>query len=317
MNLLLLGLPGIILDKRLKQIFPQVSIYAAAEEADVGDVIEQVEIIHAFRISDDLVKRASRLQWFHTPSTGVDKIISLPSLDEKVVITSGFGSHGPQVADTAFLMMLALSRNLPEIFRNQQKKVWRQWPAMGLENKHVAILGVGVIGQEIARRCKAFDMTVHGITRRKRKIEFVDYSYATEELAEAVRKADFFIIAAPITPQTRRMVDATVLSAMKPSSFLINLGRGAIVDEEALIRFLKENKIAGAALDTFITEPLPLDHPFWEMSNVIVTPHISGMGDSAYERGMRIFEENLRRFLKGERQNLINYVQRNQDQSNR
>ena len=101
---------------------------------------------------------------------------------------------------------------------------------------------------------------------------------------------------------------------MKPSSFLINLGRGAIVNEEALINILKENKIAGAALDTFVTEPLPLDHPFWEMRNVIITPHITGMGDSAYERGMRIFEENLRNILKGERRNLLNYIQRNQDQ---
>ncbi|MEW6672549.1 MAG: D-2-hydroxyacid dehydrogenase [Thermodesulfobacteriota bacterium] len=309
-HLLLIGLPGVLFEKPLKQMFPDISIHAADTETAAGDFVKHAEIIHAFKVSDDLIQRASQLEWIHTPSTGVDKIVSLPSLAEKVIITSGHGSHGPQVADAAFLMMLALSRNLPEILRNQQNKLWRQWPAPGLENKHVGILGVGVIGKEIARRCKAFGMTVHGITRRKRAIEFVDYSYGVEDLIEAVPKIDFFIIAAPITPQTRRMVNAKVLAAMKPSSYLINLGRGAIVDEESLIRTLQENKIAGAALDTFATEPLPAGHPFWEMQNVIVTPHVSGMGDSAYKRGMEIFEENLRRFLEGERLNLINYIKR-------
>jgi len=309
-RLLLLGLPGILLEKQLRQSFPEVVIHAARDESGIGDAIEKTDIIHTFKISDGLIKKAVHLKWIHTPSTGVDKIVGLQSLGKEVMITSGYGSHGPQVADTAFLMMLALSRNLPEIFRNQQKKIWRQWPGIGLEHKQVAILGVGIIGQEIARKCKCFDMTVHGITRTKRKIEFVDYSYGPDELSQAVRKADYFIIAAPITPQTRRMVSTEVLSAMKPTAFLVNLGRGAIVDEQALLQTLKAGNIAGAALDTFVTEPLPAEHPFWEMKNVIVTSHISGMGDSAYQRGLKIFEENLKRFLRGEKRDFINYIER-------
>ena len=239
----------------------------------------------------------------------MDYIINLPSLKKEVVITSTRGIHGPQVSEMAFLLMLALNRNFPEVVRNQDKAVWERWPGKILWKKKVGILGIGVIGEEIARKCKAFDMKVFGIDIVKRKVESIDIFYGPEDIINVAKEVDYFIIVAPFTPQTEKMVDSKVLSAMKPTAFFLNLGRGEIVDEEALIQALNSGKIAGAGLDTFCQEPLPKDHPFWGMKNVIVSPHVAGMSDVYVEQALSIFEENLRRFLKGERKNLINLVE--------
>jgi D-2-hydroxyacid dehydrogenase (NADP+) len=153
-------------------------------------------------------------------------------------------------------------------------------------------------------------MEVFGIDIVKRKVESVDIFYGPEDIIKVAKEIDYFIIVAPYTPQTEKMVDSKVLSALKPTAFLLNLGRGEIVDEGALINVLKSGKIAGAGLDTYCQEPLPKDHPFWGMKNVIVSPHVAGMSDIYVEQAVSIFEENLRRFLKGERRNLINYIER-------
>jgi len=152
-------------------------------------------------------------------------------------------------------------------------------------------------------------MEVFGIDIIRRKVESVDIFYGPEDIIKAAREVDYFIIVAPYTPQTEKMVDSRVLSAMKPTAFLFNLGRGEVVDEEALISALKSGKIAGAGLDTYCEEPLPESHPFWGMKNVIVSPHVAGMSDIYVEQALSIFEENLRRFLKGERRNLINVME--------
>jgi phosphoglycerate dehydrogenase-like enzyme len=152
-------------------------------------------------------------------------------------------------------------------------------------------------------------MTVHGIDIVKRRVDAVDYFYEPKDLLKVLQEVDYFIIAAPLSPQTREMIGERELSSMKPSAFLINIGRGEIVDEEALIQALNSGKIAGAALDTFCQEPLPKNHSFWKMKNVIVTPHVGGASDIYVEQVLSIFEENLRRFLGGERRNLINLIE--------
>lgn len=239
----------------------------------------------------------------------MDYITNLPLLRKEVLVTSTRGIHGPQMSEMAFLLMLALNRNFPQIIRNQDQRVWERWPGKLLYQKKVGILGVGVIGEEIARKCKAFGMTVFGIDIVKRKVDAVDYFYGPEELLQVIQEVDYFIIVAPNTPQTQKLVGAKVFSSMKPTAFLISIGRGEIVDEEALIHALKTGQIAGAALDTFWTEPLPKDHPLWEIKNVIITPHVGGLSDIYVEQVLPIFEENLRRFLQGERRNLINLVE--------
>ena len=309
MNLLILDPFADEYKKALQPKFPEVSVHAAKKEDEIGDFIEKADILLLIRISNELIKRASNLKWIQALTTGVDYIVNLPSLKKDVLITSTRGIHGPQVSEMAFLLMLALNCKFPQVIRNQDQGVWERWPRKLLHQKKVGILGVGVIGEELARKCKAFGMTVLGVDIIKRKIDAVDYFYGPEDLIKVTREVDYFIIVAPKTPQTEKVIGAQVLSSMKPTSFLINLGRGEIVDENALIQALNSQKIAGAALDTFCTEPLPKDHPFWRMKNVIVSPHVGGMSDIYITQALSIFGENLRRFLKGERRHLINLVE--------
>ncbi len=310
LNLLLLDPIAEEYKKFLEPKFPELSIYAFATEEEMGDVIEKMDIIMAIKISDQLLKKATNLKWIQAKTTGVDQIVNLPSLRKDILITSTRGIHGPQVSEMAFLLMLALNRDLPQMIRNQDKRVWERWSAKLLFQKKVGILGVGVIGEEIARKCKAFGMVVYGIDIVQRKIEAVDQFYGPEALIQVIQEVDYFIISAPSTPQTYKMVGTKLLSSMKPTAFLINLGRGDIVDEEALINALKTGKIAGVALDVFSTTPLPKDHPLWGIKNVIITPHVAGLCDIQVEQVCSIFEENLRRFIRGERRNLINLIER-------
>ena len=309
MDLLILDSLADEYKKILKAKFPELSIHAAKKEEEIGDFIEKVQILLTFRISDDFIQKASRLQWIQSMATGVDYIVNLPSLKKKVLVTSTRGIHGPQMSEMAFLLMLALNRNFPQFVRNQDLRIWERWPAKLLYGKRVGILGIGVIGEEIARKSKAFGMTVYGIGRVKRRVDAVDYFYEPKDLLKVLQEVDYFIIVVPLTPQTQGMIGARELSSMKPTAFLINIGRGEIVNEDALIQALNSGEIAGAALDAFCQEPLPKDHPFWKMKNVIVTPHVGGASDIYVEQVLSIFEENLRRFLGGERHNLINLIE--------
>ena len=308
MNLLILEQKAEDYKKVLGPKFPEVTIQTATNDEEAEKFIEQADILLLFRISDDLIKRASKLRWIHALTTGVDYIVNLPSLRKEVIITSTRGIHGPQVSEMAFLLMLALNRNFPQVVRNQDKGLWDRWPGKLLWKKKVAILGVGVIGEEIARKCKAFGMEVFGIDIIRRELESVDAFYGPGDILKVVAEVDYFVVVAPHTPETKKMIGAKVLSAMKPTAFLLNLGRGEIIDEEALASALNSGKIAGAGLDTYWQEPLPKEHPFWGIKNMIVSPHVAGMSDIYLEQAVTIFEENLRRFLKGERKNLVNLI---------
>ena len=292
----------------VKDRFPEVTVHAFSREEDIGGLIEEADILLTRKISDGLLQRAKKLQWIQVKSSGVNYIVDLPSYKKEVLLTSARGIHGPQVSEMAILLMLALNRNFPQNVRNQEKRVWDRWPGKLLYQKQVGILGIGVIGEEIAKKCKAFGMTVHGIDLAKKRIDSVDYFYGPSDLLQVMPKVDYFVIVVPYTRETEHMINGNVLAAMKPTSYLINLGRGKVVDEEALIEALKEQKIAGAALDTFWAEPLPKDHLFWGLRNVIITPHVAGASDNYVEQVFSIFGENLSRFMKGERENLINLV---------
>jgi D-2-hydroxyacid dehydrogenase (NADP+) len=309
-NLLILDQLADEYKKALQSKFPEITIHALSKEGDIGELIEKVNVLVTFRISDGLIRRAKNLQWIQSIASGVDAIVNLPSLRKDVLLTSTRGIHRPQMSEMAILLMLSLSRNFPEIIRNQDKGIWERWPAKLLYQKKVGILGIGAIGEEIARKCKAFGMTVFGIDIVQRKVDAVDYSYGPEDLPEVVQEVDYLIIVLPSTPQTHKMVGENVLSSMKPAAFLINIGRGNVIDESALIHALESGKIAGAALDVFSQEPLPKEHPFWKTKNLILTPHIGGTSTIYVDQVLSIFEENLRRFLRGERRTLINLVER-------
>ncbi len=309
MNLLILNHHAEACRKALESEFPELTIFATVDESEVGAFIEKADILLTLKPSDDIIKRAVRLQWIHSIITGVDYIINLASLRKDILITSTRGIHGPQMSEIAFLLMLAFNRNLPLNIKNQGKGIWEQWPTKLLYQKKVGIIGVGVIGKEIARKCKAFGMTVYGITSTKREIEHVDHSFGPDGLLQVMGEVDYFINVIPSTPQTLNMIGAREFSVMKPTAFFINIGRGETVDEEALINTLETGQIAGAGLDVFCEEPLPDNHPLWTTKNTIITPHVGGQSDIYVEQALPIFEENLRRFLKGERRDLINFIE--------
>jgi len=308
MNLLIINEDAVYIKKKIGSKFPELTIHAAADESEVGNFVEKADILLATRTSDEIIKRAKKLEWIQSMITGVDYYLNLPSLRKETLLTSTRGIHGPQMSELAILLMLSLNRKFPENIRNQDKKNWERWPGILLWKKKVGILGVGIIGEAISEKCKAFGMTVYGIDRIKREIESVDYFCGPEELLTVLEKVDYFINVVPFTPETEKLIGAKEFSAMKPTAFFISVGRGNTVDENALIEALESGKLAGAALDVFSIEPLPKESLLWEMKNVIITPHIGGMSDIYADQILPIFEENLRRFLQGERRNLINMI---------
>jgi len=293
----------------LESKFPGLKIYAVARMAEAVDFIDSIDIMFTLGVSDDLMKRAEKLQWIQSMISGMDSILELPSLKKDIILTSARGIHGPQMSELALLLMLAFVKRFPQNMRNQDQKICGRLEVSLLFNKKVGLLGVGAIGKEIARKCKGFGMTVYGIMSRKRDMEFVDHSFGPDGLTDVLKEVDFFINVVPSTPATKKIIKEKELSVMKPTSFFINIGRGDTVDEDALVNVLKAKKIAGAGLDVFCKEPLPKDHPLWNLDNVIIMPHMGGKSDIYMEQVLPVFEENLRRFLKGERKDLINLIE--------
>jgi D-2-hydroxyacid dehydrogenase (NADP+) len=310
MNLLIIHNQAEYIKNMLEPEFQELSISAVQSEEQARNDTENADILIAMRSSDDLMKRAVNLKWIQSMIAGVNFFLELPSLRKEILITSASGIHGPQMSEMAILLMLSLNRKLPKVFENKKNRIWERWPGQLLFHKIVGILGVGAIGQEIAKKCKAFDMTVLGIDAVKRELDYMDRFYDPDELSEVMRVVDYFISVVPSTPQTRKMLGIKEFSTMKTTAFFINMGRGDTIDEEALIDVLNNNKIAGAALDVFSKEPLPKDSPLWDMENVIITPHIGGESDIYVDQALPIIKENLRRYINGERRDLINFIER-------
>jgi D-2-hydroxyacid dehydrogenase (NADP+) len=297
---------------RLQSAFPDLTINLVDHHSKVDPYIGSASILMTYgpMLSDHVVRDAVNLKWIQALGTGVDNVIDLPSLRRDVIITNVRGIHRAPVSEAAIMAMLALSRNFPRAVRNQDRREWSRWPAHLLSGKTVGILGVGAIAEALALRCKALEMTVVGISSVKRTIAGFDQMYAREELGTAVSGLDFLVVLTPYSPATRNIIDATIFSAMKATSYFINLARGGVVDQEALIKALERRQIAGAALDVFSQEPLPEDHPLWIMENVIVTPHLGGFYDGYVDDALPIIEENISRFLAGDTVNMINIVRR-------
>ena len=313
--LMLLAMPPEITTQycaRLGGTFPELDIHVVNHHSKVGPYIQSADILITFApmLTDEVLRQATNLKWIQALGTGVDNLVDLPSLRRDVIVTNVRGIHGAAVSEEAIMAMLALSRNFPRVIRNQDRRVWERWPATLLEGTSVGILGIGVIAEALAPRCEALGMNVVGISSSKREVQGFDRVYGRDELVSAVRELDYLVVLTPYSAATRHLVDAGLLSAMKPTSYLINLARGGVVDEQALITALEKDQIAGAALDVFSQEPLPKDHPFWSMKNVIVIPHLAGFFDGYTDRALPVVEENIRRFLVGDTAHMINVVTR-------
>jgi phosphoglycerate dehydrogenase-like enzyme len=296
----------------IKAKFPDVTVNVVDNHAKVDPYIGEADVLITFgpMMSDQVLAKGAKLKWIQALGTGVDGITDQASLRREVIVTNLHGIHGPPVSEAAFMSMLALSRQLPRTVRNQDKHFWERFPARLLHEKTVGIFGIGVIAEELAPKCKAFGMKVIGISSAQRPVPGFDRVYDRSQLLEAVRELDYLVLLTPLTPQTRNSVDAKVLAAMKPGAYLVNLARGGVVDEAALMAALKNKQLAGAALDVFATEPLPMDHPLWDMESVIVTTHQGGFCDVYVNFAMPVIEENLRKFIAGDTASMINRVKR-------
>jgi D-2-hydroxyacid dehydrogenase (NADP+) len=281
--------------------FPALTVQTAGTIDELKANIGRAEILMSFgvRLPPGIFARASRLKWVHAFGTGVDGIADQETLHRDVLITSTKGIHGPPVAEAALASMLALSRDLPRSVRGQDRRVWDKWRMRLLDRKIVGILGVGAIAQALAPRCRAMGMTVVGISRTPRPAAGFDRIVPRSDLERVVGDLDYLVLLLPLEPDTRHIVGDRVLAAMKPTSYLINVARGGVLNDAALVRALESKKLAGAALDVFDQEPLPIDHPFWRMPNVIITPHFGGYYDRYVEDSADQICRNLERFLAG------------------
>jgi len=250
-----------------------------------------------------VLPRATRARWIHSLWTGVEGILTAEMLAHPAQLTNGRGVFRWPLADWVMAAMLHFSFDLGRVIRQQQAGVWEPFLAGMLEGKTLGIVGYGSIGSAAASRAKGFGMKIAALRRRQEHSAgdpLVDAYYMRPQLHELMRASDYLLLATPITPETRGMIGAAEIAAMKPSAVLINVGRGPVVDEAALIQALESGKIRGAALDVFTVEPLPAGHPFYRMPNVLVSPHTADRVEGFLEPPFEAFLENLDRFLKGE-----------------
>jgi D-2-hydroxyacid dehydrogenase (NADP+) len=313
--LILLALPEKIRMRYYDHIrtrFPGVSVNLVDHHTKVDPHIGSADVLVTFgpMMSDHVLAKANNLKWIQALGTGIDGIVDQPSLRRGVLVTNMHGFHGAPVSEAALMSMLALSRDLPRSLRSQRERKWVRFPASLLRGKTVGIFGVGAIALELAPRCKAMGMTVVGISSAKRPVAGFDRMCGRDELLAAVRDLDYLVLLTPYTPETHHIVNAAVFAEMKAGSYLVNLARGGVVDESALIQALEQGKLAGAALDVFAKEPLSDDHRFWGMENVIITTHQGGFFDGYPDYALPVVEDNLRKFLAGDLKNMINIVRR-------
>ncbi len=292
---------------RLRRDFPQLQVVHLSDYDRVNEEIADADIVIAWSLRGEQIKAARKLKWIHSTATAVHALISPELRGSDIVVTNARDVHGPVVAEHAMALTLALAKRLPQAVKYQQQKHWAQhdlWNATPrpreLKGATMTIIGLGGIGRPLARMAKSLGMRVVGVREHpERRCEAVAVVRGHEELDRALSEADFVVLAAPVTPKTHHLMNAARLARLKPDAYLINVGRGVLVDEAALIKALSARNFAGAALDVTTEEPLSRESPLWAMENVLITPHTASLTEQMWERHYIAFSENLRRFLAG------------------
>jgi phosphoglycerate dehydrogenase-like enzyme len=248
-----------------------------------------------------VVTETPNLRWIHTISAGVDHVLFPFLVDSDIVLTNASGAYDVPVAEMVLTYMLLVIKQIPEYFNQQAAHCWNRLRPKELRGLTVGIVGLGSIGREVARLTRTFGMRVVATRRHpERSAEVADLILPAERLDELLGQADFVVLAVPSTPETYHLIDAQALAQMKPDAWLINVARGMVVDETALLKALQGGCIGGACLDVFEKEPLPDDSLLWDLPNVIMTPHNSGVSIHLEKRAAELFLENLRCYMAGE-----------------
>ena len=302
---------GVYYDKAIREKYPDLNLKVFNDRAEAKAALAEADILMAFGASlrKDFFEHSPRLKWVHAMGTGVDGIVDSKHIAKDVLVTSTRGIHGTPMSEAAIMFMLTMARNFRRTIAQQESQVWSRFFPQLLSGKTLGILGVGLIAEDLAPRCKALGMTVVGISRSTRKPPGFDRIAPRDDLPAAVADLDFLVVLVPYEKDTHHIVDERVFAAMKPTAFLVNIARGGVIDEPALVKALNEERIAGAALDAFETEPLPKDHPMWTARNTIVSPHMTGTWDGYAVECFKQFGRNYDCFVAGQPEKMINREQ--------
>jgi phosphoglycerate dehydrogenase-like enzyme len=310
---------------RIAEAAPGARIVTLSVEGLADASLEDVEVLLRGWLSADafdrVLARAPRLAWVHSATTGVELALTPTALERGIVITNARGVFSRPIAEYVLMMILAVSRRLPQLLELQRERTWQPLEGAELRDVTVGIVGLGSIGRAVGALATAFGCRVIATRRRSDAGSapsipdpesgtlgevMLERVLGPEGLPELLAESDFVVLAAPLTPDTERMIDGRALDLMKPGAWLINVARGRLVDERALLRALRDGVIGGAILDTFVEEPLGPSSPFYDLPNVIVTPHTSWSSARVLDRSVGLFCDNLRHFARGEP--LVNVV---------
>ena len=306
--------------ERIRAAAPGARLVTVSVEGLADGPMDDVEVMLRGWITSDafdrLLARAPHLAWVHSATSGVERALTPAALERGLVVTNARGVFSRPIAEYVLMMILGVSRRLPQLLELQRERTWQPLEGAELRDVTVGIVGLGSIGRAVGALATAFGCRVVAVRRRadggpapvaedgsdERPLGEVmlDRVGGPETLPELLSESDFIVLAAPLTPETENMINDETLAMVKPGAWLINVARGRLIDERALIRALRDGPLGGAVLDTFRDEPLPPMSSFYDLPNVIVTPHTAWSSGRVLDRSVELFCDNLRRFAKGE-----------------
>jgi phosphoglycerate dehydrogenase-like enzyme len=297
------------LSERLNRDFPAIEAVQRSSYDGIEDDLRAAEVVVSWSLRPEQFKAASHLRWIHSPAAAVHQLMFPELVNSDVVLTNAREVHGPVVAEHVMALIFALAKCLPQAVRFQKKHVWGQetmWRERPrpreLAEATLGLVGLGSIGRAVARHASSLGMRVIAVRENTSKPtpQGVQQVFASPQLDALLAQSDYVVLAAPVTSGTRGLINAARLGKMKLEACLINVGRGPLVDEAALLDALREKRIGGAALDVFEEEPLPADSPLWDLENLLITPHTAGLTEKLWERHYQLISENLRRYIEGQ-----------------
>jgi D-2-hydroxyacid dehydrogenase (NADP+) len=299
--------PQPVMPQTIRTRWPAMRVLHLPDYDRLPQELPDTDIFVGYSLRAEQLTHAKKLKWIHSTAAGVAQLMYPELRDSGIVVTNPSGVFSPPMAEHTMGLLLSLARNFPDSTRHQDRSHWGQqniWDKpqhlTELSGQVLLIVGFGSIGRELAKRARAFDMRVWGVTRSgKGNNTHAEKIVPVSQLEEALPHADYVVIAAPETTDTRHMIGAPQIAKMKPGSCLINVGRGSLLDEAALIRALENGALGGAALDVTSVEPLPPDNPLWKAPNLFITPHTSAVSDRLWHRETALLMDLLERWFDG------------------
>ena len=297
------------LSEAVREAVPEIDLRVARTPSESRRAIEAATVVLATNVPSDLLEGAENLELIQALSAGVDFWDLKPIRDRGITLTTAAGVHAESIAEQVLGYLLAFERGLHTGIRQQHRRSWEWFHGGEIRGKTLGIVGVGAIGTRVAELAQAFDMTVIGTKRDVGNApDSVDVIHPPDELFTILPQSDYLLIACPLTPETRGLIGREALGALPDDAILVNIARGDIVDEAALVRSLQQGRIRGAGLDVFETEPLPRDSPLWGLSNVIMTPHMGGTTPEKPRRTAAIIAQNYRAYVEEDPTEYVNRV---------